>query len=68
MPGATSEPLAVDTQTAADLLGVSKSHLEKLRIENPENSPPYIKVGRCIRYPVESLREWIAEAASQAER
>ncbi len=49
---------AVDTQTAAKMLGVSKSHLEKLRIDDPSASPPTIKVGRCIRYSVKRLIEW----------
>ena len=60
----TDEKIAVDTRTAAKFLGVSKSHLEKLRIDDPDNSPPYFKVGRCIRYSVESLREWAASGAA----
>ena len=30
----TDEMIAVDTRTAAKILGVSKSHLDKLRIED----------------------------------
>lgn len=52
------ELIAVDTRTAAEILGVSKSHLEKLRIDDPENSPPYFRIGKCVRYSVERLREW----------
>ena len=40
----TDEMFAVDTKAAAKILGVSKSHLEKLRIDDPENSPPYFRV------------------------
>lgn len=54
----TNELIAVDTKTAATILGVSKSHLEKLRIDDPKNSPPYFRVGKCVRYSVERLREW----------
>jgi len=54
---------AVDTRTAAEMLGVSKSHLEKLRIENPENSPPYFRVGRCIRYSVRRLMDWAEQSS-----
>lgn len=54
----TDEKLAVDTRTAAKFLGVSKSHLDKLRIDDPENSPPYFRVGKCVRYSVERLKEW----------
>jgi len=52
------EKIAVDTRTAAKILGVSKSHLDKLRIDDPENSPPYFRVGKCVRYSVERLKEW----------
>ena len=54
----TDENIAVDTRTAAKILGVSKSHLDKLRIDDPENSPPYFRVGKCVRYSVERLKEW----------
>lgn len=59
MQNTMDEPFAVDTKAAAKLLGVSKSHLEKLRIQDPENSPPYFRVGRCIRYSTEDLRAWV---------
>ncbi len=62
MQNTMKEPFAVDTKTAAEYLGVSKSHLEKLRIDDPENSPPYFRVGKCVRYSIERLKEW-----SQAE-
>lgn len=57
------EPYALDTANAAAFLGVSKSHLEKLRIENPECSPPYFRVGRCIRYPVRRLMDWAEQSS-----
>ena len=65
MQNTMKEPFAVDTKAAAEFLGVSKSHLEKLRIDDPENSPPFFKVGRCIRYSVENLREWAATSAAK---
>ncbi len=52
---------AVDTVTAAKMLGLSTSYLEKLRLYQPEKSPPFIRIGRAVRYPVEALRAW-AEA------
>lgn len=60
MRNTMKEPFAVDTKAAAELLGVSKSHLEKLRLEDPANSPPFFKVGRCIRYSLEDLKVWVA--------
>jgi len=58
MQNTMKEPFAVDTKAAAEFLGVSKSHLDKLRIDDPENSPPYFRVGKCVRYSVERLKEW----------
>ena len=58
MQNTMKETFAVDTRTAAKILGVSKSHLDKLRIDDPENSPPYFRVGKCVRYSVERLKEW----------
>jgi hypothetical protein len=68
MQNTMKEPFAVDTKTAAEFLGVSKSHLEKLRIDDPNSSPPFFKVGRCIRYSVENLREWAAAGISEKAR
>jgi predicted DNA-binding transcriptional regulator AlpA len=60
----TNSPFqAVDTRTAAEMLGVSKSHLEKLRIDDSNASPPTIRVGRCVRYPVSQLIAWAEEQA-----
>ena len=68
MQNTTEEPFAVDTKAAAEFLGVSKSHLEKLRIEDPDGSPPFFKVGRCIRYSVQDLRTWAANGAAKRAR
>jgi len=45
-----AEPLALDTIAAARLLGVSPQLLEKWRSSEPEKSPPFMRIGRCIRY------------------
>ncbi len=59
--------LAVDTRTAAEMLGLSASHLEKLRLYDPENSPPVMRIGRAVRYPIEGLRAW-ADARTTGEQ
>lgn len=59
MQNRTDISIALDTRGAARLLGVSKSHLEKLRTEDPENSPPFFRVGRCIRYSSKQLTLWV---------
>lgn len=65
MQNTMNEPFALDTKAAAELLGVSKSHLEKLRLEDPDSSPPFFRVGRCIRYSIEDLRNWVASSSSR---
>lgn len=52
-------PLYVDTPTAAGLLGLSRSSLEKYRHYQDPNGPPFAVFGRgSIRYHVPSLLEW----------
>jgi len=67
MQDTISDMFAVDTKEAARLLGVSKSHLEKLRIDDPEKSPPFFNVGRCIRYPLSGLQQWMGVEVGEAD-
>lgn len=54
-----SLPLYIDTPTAAKLLGISRSSLEKYRFYRDPNGPPYAVFGRAsIRYYTPSLLEW----------
>jgi predicted DNA-binding transcriptional regulator AlpA len=53
-----SAPSALNTDQAARRLGVSSSLLEKLRVYTPEKSPPYIRIGRVIRYRTSDLDAW----------
>lgn len=57
-------PGALTTDEAAQRLGVSSSLLEKLRVYSPEKSPPFIRIGRAIRYRPGDLDAW---AASRTE-
>lgn len=53
------QPLLVNTDEAARLLGMSRSHLEKLRLtDGPQ--PPHIKIGRAVRYSPKALTAWVA--------
>lgn len=56
----TSSPIFVDTAGAARLLALSASHLEKLRFYRNPNGPPYVKLGRVIRYRITDLEAWAA--------
>jgi predicted DNA-binding transcriptional regulator AlpA len=42
---------------AADLLRVSISWLAKARMRG--NGPPYVKLGRSVRYPEGALLQWM---------
>jgi hypothetical protein len=41
------------------MLGLSKSHLEKLR-HYRKPGPPLCRIGRAVRYPTAGLRDWAA--------
>lgn len=49
---------ALSTESAAKFLGVSASLLEKLRVYEPEKSPPFFRVGRSVRYRLADLETW----------
>jgi predicted DNA-binding transcriptional regulator AlpA len=45
----------LDTKQAAKLLGVSRKGLESLRARG--DGPPYIRIGKAIRYPVATIAQ-----------
>ena len=49
----------LDTTAAAARIGLSRSTLEKLRVYG--GGPPYLKLGRLVRYRVTDLDAWLAE-------
>jgi hypothetical protein len=48
-----------DTRGASHHSGLSKSYLEKLRVVG--GGPPFIKVGKAVRYKLADLDTWLAE-------
>jgi predicted DNA-binding transcriptional regulator AlpA len=51
----------VKVAEAAEHLGLSKSHLNKLRLpENAHRGPPFYKVGKAIIYDLTELDAWLA--------
>jgi predicted DNA-binding transcriptional regulator AlpA len=48
------EPAAQFSRTT----GISTSTLSKLRMRG--SGPPYVKIGRSVRYPVQAGLEWMA--------
>lgn len=47
----------VTTAGAARLCGLSPRTLEKLRLAG--GGPPFVKLGRAVRYDANDLRDWI---------
>jgi predicted DNA-binding transcriptional regulator AlpA len=52
----TIDPL-LHSRDAAKMLGVSISWLAKSRLRG--DGPRYVKIGRAVRYPESSIREYI---------
>ncbi len=57
-PEAPIVPLAYRPLEAAAALGFSKRKLEQL---TKTGEIPFVRVGRCVLYPVEALRQWLAD-------
>ena len=57
--------MALRSQEAAHYIGMSDSFLRQARIYGDlpgrTSGPPYIKVGRSVRYLVTDLETWLAE-------
>lgn len=49
-------PEVVDTKEAAAIVGLRPATLSTLRSRG--GGPPYIKLGKAVRYRIEDLREW----------
>lgn len=46
---------------AAALIGVSESALEKGRAGYGSFQPPYVRIGRSVRYPLDQLMGWLEQ-------
>lgn len=46
------------TDEAAELIGWAPNTLEKKRVTG--GSPPYLKLGRSVRYREEDLHDWLS--------
>jgi predicted DNA-binding transcriptional regulator AlpA len=53
----------IDIRAAAHRLGVSRSLLRKLK--RTGGGPRCFKLGRCVRYRIEDLEEWLETRAVQ---
>lgn len=55
------EPLTVDTDTAAKMLGISRKTLANWRARYPYVGPEYVKCNRKVLYTVSGLKKFIAD-------
>jgi len=54
----------LDTQAAADVLGLSPNTLSRWRWSG--SGPRFVKLGRAVRYRREDLDQFIAQAARES--
>lgn len=53
----TKLPRLLNEHQASVIIGLSVAWLRKARWQ--DNSPPFIKIGRCVRYPDNELIAWV---------
>ncbi len=51
-------PLLLSYQETSRLLGISVRKLSDLR---KDREIPYVRVGRCVRFPLDALKRWIED-------
>lgn len=56
--------MTLNTQAAAQRLGLSESTLEKMRVHG--RGPLFLKLGRAVRYRESDLQAWILERLVQS--
>lgn len=59
------EALAVDAARLARLLGISLSHVR--RLDAAGQLPRPLKIGRCVRWPVRTIEQWLAAGTPNRE-
>ena len=62
--GQTIRPNLLSEADTARYIGMSRAFLRKSRTDGTRRDhtpgPPYIRIGRTIRYDLEDLNQWIA--------
>jgi predicted DNA-binding transcriptional regulator AlpA len=53
----------LSTEQAAQFLGVAEVTLRQWRWRNLDDQPPFIRIGRLVRYAPDDLRSWIQDQA-----
>jgi len=55
------QPRTLKDSDAAQYIGMSESWLRQSRMRGSQEAPPYIKIGRSIRYLRDDLDAWLQE-------
>lgn len=63
--GALDDAALLDTVDVAKIVGVTRHCVRNWR-RTPPKGPPYVVIGRLVRYKVGDLRRWIAAHAPAA--
>lgn len=63
---ATAKDRFVSAAVAAEITGVSTVTLAQWRWKPPQDAPPpFVKIGRSVRYPLSGLNEWMERRKQQ---
>jgi predicted DNA-binding transcriptional regulator AlpA len=58
------EPITGDrlltVQETANLTSLAVSTLNRARVYGTNNAPPYVKIGKAVRYRMSTVQNWIA--------
>jgi len=57
---------AISEIDAARYIGMSRSWLAQARMNRNPDAPPYLKIGRSVRYLVDDLDEWLVRQRQQS--
>jgi excisionase family DNA binding protein len=56
-----SQALLLNSRDAAEVLAISEPHLSRL---TRSGTIPHVRVGKCLRYSVETLQNWVRQSGS----
>ena len=62
----TQEKISLTETEVAELTGLKVKTLQRWRFLN--RGPRFVRLGRCVRYPVTDLRRWIDAQAGGGEQ
>jgi len=61
------EPRALSDRETAHYIGMSESWLRQSRVTGRPDAPPYVKIGRAVRYLRDDLDAWLAARRHRAD-